>query len=81
MLQEIGEPVPPSSIVSGIDEANVALETIGLPLVIRPAYTLGGTGGGIANTLKNSTTLLQEALLLVHTSSPNRKIYSRVERT
>ena len=52
MLQEIGEPVPPSSIVSGIDEANVALETIGLPLVIRPAYTLGGTGGGIANTLE-----------------------------
>ena len=52
MLQEIGEPVPPSSIVSGIDEANVALETIGLPLVIRPAYTLGGTGGGIANTLQ-----------------------------
>ena len=52
MLQEIGEPVPPSSIVSDIDEAKVALETIGLPLVIRPAYTLGGTGGGIANTLE-----------------------------
>ncbi|MFL2784255.1 MAG: carbamoyl-phosphate synthase large subunit [Dehalococcoidia bacterium] len=51
MLQEIGEPVPPSSIVSDIGEAKIALETIGLPLVIRPAYTLGGTGGGIANTL------------------------------
>ncbi len=52
MLQEIGEPVPPSSIVSDIGEAKIALETIGLPLVIRPAYTLGGTGGGIANTLE-----------------------------
>ncbi|MDY6912482.1 MAG: carbamoyl phosphate synthase large subunit, partial [Chloroflexota bacterium] len=50
MLLEIGEPVPPSATVTSIDEAWQALQKIGLPLVIRPAYTLGGTGGGIAQT-------------------------------
>ena len=48
MLSDIGEPVPPSEIVNNLDEAKSALEKIGLPAVIRPAYTLGGTGGGIA---------------------------------
>jgi len=48
MLDEIGEPTPPSVIVTNDDEARDALERIGLPAVIRPAYTLGGTGGGIA---------------------------------
>ena len=49
LLVEIGEPVPPSAIVESMDDAYDALEEIGLPVVIRPAYTLGGTGGGIAN--------------------------------
>ncbi|HEY8173025.1 MAG TPA: carbamoyl-phosphate synthase large subunit [Dehalococcoidia bacterium] len=50
MLEEIGEPVPPSRIVTNMDEARRALEEIGLPNVVRPAYTLGGTGGGIPHT-------------------------------
>ena len=50
LLLDIGEPVPPSQTVSSMAEANVAVERMGLPLVVRPAYTLGGTGGGIANT-------------------------------
>ena len=50
LLNSIGEPVPPSSTVESMDEAYKVLGGIGLPLVIRPAYTLGGTGGGIANT-------------------------------
>ncbi len=49
MLQEIGEPVPPSGIVSTIEEALKLTEEIGFPVIVRPAYTLGGTGGGIAN--------------------------------
>ena len=49
LLVEIGEPVPPSAIVESMEDAYDALEEIGLPVVIRPAYTLGGTGGGIAN--------------------------------
>jgi carbamoyl-phosphate synthase large subunit len=50
MLQEIGEPVPPSATVSNLAEAHKVAKELGLPLVVRPAYTLGGTGGGFANT-------------------------------
>jgi len=52
MLGEIGEPVPESYIATTIDEARQAVEAIGLPVVIRPAYTLGGTGGGHATTME-----------------------------
>ena len=51
MLRNIDEPVPPSRIVGNLEDANFALQEIGLPLVIRPAYTLGGTGGGIVESL------------------------------
>ena len=47
-MREIGEPVPDSAIVNTIEEAVVFSRTIGFPVIIRPAYTLGGTGGGIA---------------------------------
>ena len=50
LLTSIGEPVPPSAIVESMEEAYKALPELGLPLVVRPAYTLGGTGGGIAHT-------------------------------
>ena len=50
MLREIGEPTPESEIVEDWDGAVEARDRIGLPLVVRPAYTLGGTGGGIAHT-------------------------------
>ena len=50
LLQGIGEPQPPSVTVSNLVEAEEALERFGLPLVVRPAYTLGGTGGGMART-------------------------------
>ncbi|MDP6607011.1 MAG: carbamoyl-phosphate synthase large subunit [Dehalococcoidia bacterium] len=50
LLTEIGEPTPKSAIVETWDQAESALEQVGLPAVIRPAYTLGGTGGGIVNT-------------------------------
>ncbi|MGE3961448.1 MAG: carbamoyl-phosphate synthase large subunit [Dehalococcoidia bacterium] len=52
LLREIGEPVPPSEVVETWEEAQAALETVGLPAIIRPAYTLGGTGGGIARTME-----------------------------
>ncbi len=50
MLLRIGEPVPPSDTVNNIEQARKVAKKIGLPLIIRPAYTLGGTGGGFANT-------------------------------
>jgi carbamoyl-phosphate synthase large subunit len=50
LLIDIGEPVPQSATVNTLDEARRIAGEIGLPLIIRPGYTLGGTGGGIART-------------------------------
>ncbi|MBE6728425.1 MAG: carbamoyl-phosphate synthase large subunit [Ruminococcaceae bacterium] len=49
LCQSIGEPVIPSEITYNLDEAKEAAERIGYPVVLRPAFTLGGTGGGFAN--------------------------------
>ena len=49
LCQSIGEPVIPSEITYDLDEAKAAAERIGYPVVLRPAFTLGGTGGGFAN--------------------------------
>ncbi len=49
MCQDIGEPVIPSEITYSIEEAKEAAKRIGYPVVLRPAFTLGGTGGGFAD--------------------------------
>jgi carbamoyl-phosphate synthase large subunit len=49
MCESIGEPVIPSQITYDLDEAKKAAAEIGYPVVLRPAFTLGGTGGGFAN--------------------------------
>jgi carbamoyl-phosphate synthase large subunit len=49
LMQEINEPVPPSDIIHTVEEALAFAERIGYPIIVRPAYTLGGTGGGIAS--------------------------------
>ena len=48
LCEEIGEPTIPSEITYNLDEAIAAAERIGYPVVLRPAFTLGGTGGGFA---------------------------------
>ncbi len=48
MCQSIGEPVIPSKITYSLEEAKAAAKEIGYPVVLRPAFTLGGTGGGFA---------------------------------
>lgn len=50
LMEEINEPVPDSCIVHSLKEARDFARQVGLPLIVRPAYTLGGTGGGIATT-------------------------------
>lgn len=58
-MQEIGEPIPESTIVEDVENAILFANEIGYPLIVRPAYTLGGTGGGIVNNeeeLKNVVT-------------------------
>lgn len=47
LMNELGEPVPESAIVHTVEEAFDFAHTIGYPLIVRPAYTLGGTGGGM----------------------------------
>jgi carbamoyl-phosphate synthase large subunit len=50
LIISIGEPVPQSATVTSLKEARKVAKEIGLPVIIRPAYTLGGSGGGMANT-------------------------------
>ena len=52
LCQSIGEPTIPSEITYSLEEAKKAAEKIGYPVVLRPAFTLGGTGGGFANDEK-----------------------------
>ena len=49
LCQSIGEPTIPSQITYSLEEAKKAAKEIGYPVVLRPAFTLGGTGGGFAN--------------------------------
>ncbi len=49
LCESIGEPTIPSEITYSLEEAKEAAERIGYPVVLRPAFTLGGTGGGFAN--------------------------------
>ena len=62
LLVSIGEPVPPSEIAESIEDAYRVMDYIGLPLVIRPAYTLGGTGGGIADTVEEFDQIVRSGL-------------------
>ena len=61
-LHDIGEPEPPNASVSTIEEARSFGLEMGLPLVVRPAYTLGGSGGGIANTWEEFESIVQQGL-------------------
>ena len=48
-MNELSEPVPQSEIIHTVSEAHTFVEEIGFPVIVRPAYTLGGTGGGICH--------------------------------
>ncbi|KPB04299.1 carbamoyl-phosphate synthase large subunit [Bacillus sp. CHD6a] len=49
LMNELGEPVPQSEIITNLDEAYEFIKEVGYPVIVRPAYTLGGTGGGICS--------------------------------
>ena len=61
-MRDIGEPTPPSAVVTTVEEARAALEEIGLPVAIRPAYTLGGTGGGFVRTMDEFERVVKSGL-------------------
>jgi len=61
-MLDIGLDLPKSKIVNHIKDASKALKQIGLPAIIRPAFTLGGLGGGIAKTKKEYSKIVKEGL-------------------
>src|ERR1700690_1607592 len=63
-MKNIGLDVPKSAPVTTIDEGLEAVEDIGFPVILRPAFTLGGTGGGIAYNIEEYRALLERALKL-----------------
>ena len=62
LMLSIGLDVPRSGVVHTIEEARKVLKDIGLPLIIRPAFTLGGTGGGIAYNIEEFEDTVQRGL-------------------
>ena len=64
LCQRIGEPVVPSEITYSIEEAISAAEKIGYPVILRPAFTLGGTGGGFAGNPGELREMMKNALAL-----------------
>ena len=65
LMEELEQPIPESEIVNTVEEAVAFATEIGYPVIVRPAFTLGGTGGGMcANE--------EELLSLIHISEPTR---------
>jgi carbamoyl-phosphate synthase large subunit len=75
LLIKIGEPVPPSATANTLDDARQVAREIGLPVVIRPSYTLGGTGGGMAYTPEDLERVVTGGLM----ASPTHQVL--VERS
>ena len=67
-MSEIGLESPKSKICNTIDESKNILNDIGLPLIIRPSFTLGGSGGGVAKTEKEYFQIVKNGLALSPTS-------------
>jgi carbamoyl-phosphate synthase large subunit len=63
-MQRINLEVPKSALAYSMPDALAAIEQIGLPVIIRPAYTLGGTGGGVANTKEELIAMAERGLRL-----------------
>ncbi len=63
-MEKIGQPCIPSRVVENINDALNYLEIVGLPVIIRPAFTLGGTGGGIAKTKEEFLEIASNGLRL-----------------
>ena len=70
LCQSLGEPVLPSDIATNLEEGLTIVQRIGYPVVLRPAFTLGGTGGGFADNASEFRTLMKNALAL----SPVRQV-------
>ena len=70
LCESIGEPVLPGDVASSIEKGLIIAEKIGFPVILRPAFTLGGTGGGFANNEEEFRELMRSALEM----SPVRQV-------
>ncbi len=64
LMRQINEPIPESEAVTSVQEAIAFARRVGYPVIIRPAYTLGGTGGGIASNEEELVSIVQRGLAL-----------------
>jgi len=64
LMEKIKEPIPVSEIVHTVDEALLFSDTIGFPLIVRPAFTLGGTGGGMCDNREMLAEIVENGLKL-----------------
>jgi len=64
LMVELNEPIPESEIVNTMDEGMTFIKEIGYPVIIRPAYTLGGAGGGFAYNIDEFKSILKQGLTL-----------------
>ncbi len=62
LMKELNEPVPESDIVHSLEEAVIFTESVGFPVIVRPAYTLGGTGGGICENMKELNEIVSSGI-------------------
>lgn len=62
LMRELGEPVPESEIIHNLEEAYAFVEVVGYPVIVRPAFTLGGTGGGICHNEEELIEIVQSGL-------------------
>jgi carbamoyl-phosphate synthase large subunit len=62
LMNELGEPVPESEIIHSLEEAYEFVKTVGYPVIVRPAFTLGGTGGGICTNEEELVEIVSNGL-------------------
>ncbi|ARP42146.1 Carbamoyl-phosphate synthase pyrimidine-specific large chain [Geobacillus thermodenitrificans] len=83
LMNELGEPVPESAIVHSLEEAYEFVQQIGYPVIVRPAFTLGGTGGGICTNEEELIDIVSTGLKMspVHQCLLERSIagYKEIE--
>ncbi len=64
LMEELNEPVPPSDIVNNVEDAVNFVNEIGYPIIVRPAFTLGGTGGGMCDNEEELRHIVKNGLAL-----------------
>ncbi|MFY1068506.1 carbamoyl-phosphate synthase large subunit [Enterococcus sp. AD013-P3] len=64
LMEDLGQPIPESEIVSTVEQAVAFANQIGYPIIVRPAFTLGGTGGGMCDNEEELRTIAENGLKL-----------------